>query len=132
MYDPFAQPPAPGMVAATAVPQVMPNPVPVMTPGGGGTGAPLQANNALAGLLGRFPGLGTMQGGGFGQGFRQQLGDWRDLRPDRQTFAPVAGGPQDYRSALMDWRGQRPTFRSYAAGPVPPTGVMPINPTPGV
>jgi hypothetical protein len=126
MYDPFAQPPAPGM----AVPQVMPNPVPVMTPGGGGTGAPLQANNALAGLLGRFPGLAAMQGGGFGQGFRQQLGDWRALRPDQQAFTPVAGGPQDFRSALMDWRGQRPTRSSYMAGT--PTGVMPINPTPGV
>jgi hypothetical protein len=51
--------------------------------------------------------------------FRQQLNDWRDLRPDRPDFRAMRGtegfdprqARQDWRGQMQDWRGQRPQWR---------------------
>ncbi len=100
MYDPFATPPAPGMMQTMAAPQQPPMMPPQAMP------------NALAGM-GRFPGqargmLGWRPGMPFPPGVMPQQG------------APGAGPPQgfqDWRTALgdfrqqrMDWREDRPQF----------------------
>lgn len=127
MYDPFATPPAPGMVQTTSAPLPMP-PVPA-------------ANNALAALYNKhmrgmqggmaYPGGGMgvpgtpggppntmfplnphdhMGGQGFDQdAFRQAKMDWRADRPDRQSFDPQG----DWRIGIQDWRSQRPMRSDY-------------------
>lgn len=122
MYDPFATPPPPGMVSATAVPQ-QPQ-VNQVSP-----------NNALSALYnkhmqnlmpnGQFPLNPGMQGqpgpDGWRQAFQQARTDWRG---DRPTFDGAM--PNDWRTQMGDWRDQRPVRRDFRMGTMPtptPSGV---------
>jgi hypothetical protein len=97
VYDPFAQPFTPQAAPAPqtpAVPQVMPNPVPVQ-PG------VLAANNALAAIHQKHM---KMMGGG-----APGMMDWRALKPMYGDY--MSGGAFDqnaFHQARMDWRAQRP------------------------
>jgi hypothetical protein len=166
-YDPFAPgsglplTPAPALAPNNALGGVLPpngNPgvvppsmsgtsvPPVMTPGGGGTGAPLQGGSpvpqmpnwqqlmqqyganpqALMQALHGFPGFAMLAGrigpgsGGFGgfdrTGYRDALTDWRGQRPQ---MAPGADGAANGggMAGLMDWRSQRPSRRDFFAAP---------------
>lgn len=45
--------------------------------------------------------------------WRQQMQDWRGLRPDRPEGPRSGWAPdvrQDWRGQIQDWRGQRPQF----------------------
>jgi hypothetical protein len=111
MYDPFAVPP--GVMQTTAVPQVMPNPVPVRPT--------LSPNNALAAVAGPRP-----MGPPNRMAFMQAIQDWRGQRP-QFAYDPTLADPmklqrQDFRNTLMDWRQQRPDRRTFTGGIVPPIG----------
>jgi hypothetical protein len=55
------------------------------------------------------------------QDFRQQLQDWRGLRPDRPDWQAMRGtegfdprqARADWRGQMQDWRGQRPQFAGW-------------------
>lgn len=152
MYDPFAPPQLPQQVQGQTVGMVpgVPgsmgtNPAaggPVMTPGGGGTGAPVMAgspqgpspNNALGTFM-QDPQFQALMNGPQGQallqayphlnryfspGGGQSMQDWRLQRPDHQTYTGA-----DWRSTIQDWRAQRPGMASPA-----PTGMFPPQPAP--
>lgn len=129
MYDPFASPPPPGTMQATAQqPQVMPNP------------APVAPNNALAAIYnkhmrnmlpglpnGMFPPNPGQGNPGWQQDFQQARTDWRGAQPDHPTFDGPP--PADWRAQMdafkterRDWRDQRPERRDYRMGttPTPP------------
>lgn len=112
---------------------------PVMTPGGGTTGAPLQPDphgvpspavptpqqhiGPAGGLGGMFSAQNLM--GQIGD-FRNALQDWRQARP-QFSFDPSLGTSAyqqflQFRPTLQDWRAGRPSFgfggQSNPGGPI--------------
>lgn len=115
-YDPFAPPPPPPGVT----PPLDPNNAlaPVMMPGGGTTGAPLQGGQ------GPFQGLQFDPHGRFDlPAFFDALQTWRAARPDGFSYDPNSTDPrrdqrQDWQSGMQDWRHGRPRPSGYPTTPV--------------
>jgi hypothetical protein len=140
-YDPFAPVPDP-----TAVPTDITT-----------TAIPLAANNALAavaptpapnGNTGIVP--PQMRGGHMPldiNAFMQAMQAWQDARPDRPTFDPTTGRPDDWRTqmdafhtSMRDWAHSHPSPRDFmsggmsasgggappAVGSIPPTAMPPV------
>jgi hypothetical protein len=119
-YDPFAPVPDPSAV-----------PTDITT-----TAIPLAANNALAplapnGNTGVVP--PQMRGGGHMpldiNAFMQAMQAWHDARPDRPTFDPTAGQPEDMRAqidafhtAMRDWAHSHPSPRDFMSGGMSASG----------
>lgn len=110
---------------------------PVMTPGGGTTGAPLQPTptqtpgGPLGGALGPVGGLFDSSGlsgiAAARQDWRDQRNDWHDQRPDHTQGMD----PDAWRQAMMDWQGlrpQHPDFRAIALGQAPQNPLTPQAP----
>lgn len=98
---------------------------PPMQPAMQPPGMPVQAQSALAGYGGAGPMPFNPQGlpQQF-QDFRQQMTDWRGMRPDRPDFGAMRGqegfdpaamqaARQDWRGQVRDWRDTRPQFNGW-------------------
>lgn len=104
MWQPLSTLPpsnAGALSAYTQQPQQQP---PVMTPGGGGTGAPLPngAASPMAGMQGLHP---MFHGGLWGA-----MGGRRGMFGMGSNLAGAMADPNSYRGAVQAWRGDMPQF----------------------
>jgi len=107
-------------------PQMQQPAAPQFAPGEPAPGGPMQPqwHNALAGMGQGQAGPLTFNAQGLPQqfqDFRQQMDDWRGLRPDRPDFRAMRGtegfdpraARMDYRGQVQDWRETRPQFAGW-------------------
>lgn len=133
-YDPFAPPPQ--MMPPQAQPPLSPNNAlgPVMMPGGGTTGAPLQPTGfpSIGSAVNYMPVSGRTYGppsamlrphGGFDAlGFQQDRNDWRAARPVRPRTPGQLPDPTElaaWKAAMLQWQAAAPEARGYTTGPNP-------------